>query len=794
MGRLVLARIWNRLSLIARLTVISSLLFLLGGTLLLYLLVTQIADNQRVVLAETLQDQIQILAPIIGEYAVVGDYASIQQTLSARIKRADIQRVEWKDAYRKIIRADDSSVNQLQAPAWFGRWVALPKFTTVKFVEVGGANYGSILLELSPTPTVNFIWRTLQKQVVVIALISVVFYGIVVLFFWHQLSPLQALVKGTQKFGEGDYSIRIEPASAPEIQSSIHAFNHMANTIQNLLASTVEKEAHLSAVMNNVDDAIIILDERHIVESFNQATEHLFGSTSELLLGRPLMSLLAGPWIEKENAPDDFFQGLEVETEGRRGDGSLFPIEFKIKPMQSQCRSLFMANIRDISKRRHAEALHAQSREWLETYQASTELELKLAHHVFQTITNENMKKPASLELWTFPMGLFNGDLLLFEHSPSGNLHIMLCDFTGHGLGAAIGAIPASDVFLSMSKKGYAIPEIALQINRKLKHMLPTGHFCAACLISINYDDQGIEIWNGGLPPVLIVGNDGNIIRRVLSNKLPLGIVRSSEFDAQTEMFSLQGVRSAFIYSDGLTEARNPLDEMLGQDALEQMIQATQTTDSWLESIKEKVTEFIDDCELSDDLSLLHVQCNVCHVTPAPITVSDSQKPTTTLPGYWHIELQLSGAMLKNGAHLPLLMNWLIELNFPELQRAHLYTILSELINNSVDHGLLLLESTLKTTPDGFQNYYTMRQKLLEHLDHGMLTIRLSQKPQSQSKKLIHISIKDTGCGFDFSQIFSQLNDNERNFGRGIGLVNSLCSNLSYQGCGNEVIAAYAVN
>ena len=636
------AGIWKKLNLIARVLVISSVLFVLGGSFLLHALFAQVADNRRTTLSENLQSETQDIAKIIVEYAVIGDYASIQQVLSMRAEKTDILRVEWRDATGKVIRADGSA-QRIQAPAWFIRWVDIPVFSATAAISAGGSPYGRVLVELTYTSSINFLWRTLQQQVLILVLSVIVFYSIMILFLWRELRPLRALVKATVKFGEGDHTVRIQPAGAPEISVGIAAFNRMADTIQKLLASALEKEAHLQAVMNNIDDAIIIMDERHVIESFNQATPHLFASPVHQITGRPLMSLLGGAWAEIKNTPGDMFPKLETETHGRRGDGALFPINLRIKPLQLQGRSLFMANIRDITKRREVEALVTKARERLEIYQATTEQELRLAHHIFQTITSENARKPAPLELWTRPMGLFNGDLLLHEYSPSGQLHVMLCDFTGHGLSAAIGAIPVSDVFLGMSKKGYGIHEIAAEINHKLKRILPTGHFCAACLMSINQDEQGMEIWNGGLPPVLIMGEDRKIMRRVASSKLPLGVASPSEFNAQTEMFSLQDVRSMFIYSDGLTEARNDQDEMLGQTMLEQMIQTAPCADSWLDGIKSKITGFLGDCALSDDLSLLHVQCNTPYSFSIIAAASNpGQLAAEPLPGSWCIELQLS--------------------------------------------------------------------------------------------------------------------------------------------------------
>jgi hypothetical protein len=79
-------------------------------------------------------------------------------------------------------------------------------------------------------------------------------------------------------------------------------------------------------------------------------------------------------------------------------------------------------------------------------------------------------------------MALFSGDVLLAAPTLSGGLQVMLGDFTGHGLPAAIGAIPVSDIFYAMTAKGFSIGDIVAELNQKLRTILPTGLFCAACL------------------------------------------------------------------------------------------------------------------------------------------------------------------------------------------------------------------------------------------------------------------------------------------------------------------------
>ena len=74
------------------------------------------------------------------------------------------------------------------------------------------------------------------------------------------------------------------------------------------------------------------------------------------------------------------------------------------------------------------------------------------------------------------PATVFSGDVLLSAHAPSGDLHILLGDFTGHGLAAALGALPASEVFRAMTGKGFSAAQVLQGVNRKLYALLVYLH------------------------------------------------------------------------------------------------------------------------------------------------------------------------------------------------------------------------------------------------------------------------------------------------------------------------------
>ena len=243
----------------------------------------------------------------------------------------------------------------------------------------------------------------------------------------------------------------------------------------------------------------------------------------------------------------------------------------------------------------------------LENFRDRTQQELYLAKHMFDSITGRKPKNASYIHHWSLAAGHFCGDLLIFERAPDNTLHIMLGDFTGHGLAAAIGALPTSDIFFSMTQKGLGIGEIAAEINLKLHRLMPTGQFCAACLISIAPRTNRIEVWNGGLPPILLVNEKHQVIHQLSSDKLPLGILDAKKFTASVTTVATDGVCHAVLYSDGLIEAQNAQGDVFGDHGLIRALETACTNSPLMQHIKTEVISFLGGLEPHDDVSLLTV-------------------------------------------------------------------------------------------------------------------------------------------------------------------------------------------
>jgi anti-sigma regulatory factor (Ser/Thr protein kinase) len=97
----------------------------------------------------------------------------------------------------------------------------------------------------------------------------------------------------------------------------------------------------------------------------------------------------------------------------------------------------------------------------------------------------------------------------------------------------------------------------------------------------------------------------------------------------------------------------------------------------------------------------------------------------------------------------------------------------------------------LKHQQDGFGRYLDMREERLAGLQHGAIEIELERVHESHVPYL-RLRIMDSGNGFSFDSILdADISSSTKPAGRGIVLVKTLCDEVKYLGCGNEVIVLY---
>lgn len=205
------------------------------------------------------------------------------------------------------------------------------------------------------------------------------------------------------------------------------------------------------------------------------------------------------------------------------------------------------------------------------------------------------------------PLERTNGDILVSSKTPTGKQNVLLGDFTGHGLPAAIGGPLVSSVFYVMSESGFPLSTITEQINRELCAKLPVNIFLAAIMIERDIDNGELRVWNCGMQDLLLI-RDGMIVARYPSTNLSLGIREQSEMEKYAMSLKLEQGEYLVAYSDGIIEVESEQGELFGQERLEKLLVHNFQNQIPLESIVDTVIDFSGDIGISDDVTLVALQ------------------------------------------------------------------------------------------------------------------------------------------------------------------------------------------
>lgn len=424
----------------------------------------------------------------------------------------------------------------------------------------------------------------------------------------------------------------------------------------------------------------------------------------------------------------------------------------------------------------------------LSDYRDRAEEEKQFARSLMEMLANTSRIQDSSLGILSVPAEQLNGDVVAAARTPNGKLHVLLADGTGHGLAAALNVLPTIEPFYSMTSKGFGLPTILAELNRKLYTYLPRECYVAASMVAIDTVERRIEVWNGGMPDVLLIERKSGSVRMQPSNSLPLGILKPSEFDAELEILTIEHDSVLLLASDGLVEALGNKDLALGLDRLADLVAAS-APDVDVGELVYRIASSKKHA-IDDDLTLLVVDCPASAVLPTSRQDGATTGKPTAPSGEWAVEISLNALQLRETDLVPIVLGFVRAMGLSEDDNSRLFVVLSELFNNALDHGLLLLSTESKDRDRDIEQYFKIREQRLAHLEDGSIRIGI-RYGQSADSRHVELMVSDTGPGFDISTL-DHGTELSRG-GRGLKLVRGLCENLEFRGTGNVAVACLKV-
>ncbi|MEI5639082.1 MULTISPECIES: ATP-binding SpoIIE family protein phosphatase [unclassified Pseudoalteromonas] len=533
-----------------------------------------------------------------------------------------------------------------------------------------------------------------------------------------------------------------------------------------LLKAMLEQQFYTVFCAHNGQEALTILD--------NQAIDIVL-----LDVVMPVMDGFAtAPEIKKHSKdvylPIIFITALEDKESFEKclavgGD------DFIHKPFD---KVILSAKIKAHARTRRLSLQSNEQRQLLEYHYNQTEREHEIVEHIFSNALAQQSDYPNVCDYHLSPASMFNGDMLLMAKSPIGGFYCLLGDFTGHGLAAAVGALPASRIFYTMVQKGMAVSDIAVELNTALNELLPGHMFCAAAIIELSSSGKNLSAWIGGMPDLYLINQQGDVTKTIESQHMALGVLDIDEFERNLIHLEVSAEQRLVMATDGIIESESEQGDMFGEERLKQLLKSQHSisTDEIITSVK----AFSGNTEQQDDLSIAIINCVATEVKVTEPTHYSS------LP--FDVSLHLNAKQMKSTDPILELVDLLSEVQGISAHRSNIFLLLSEAYNNALDHGVLGLDSEIKNKEDGFFEFYQLREAALSELNQALIIISVRYSPEDLK---LYFTICDSGCGFNTNKQHAEVNDNSH--GRGVGLLDEIAERINYNSTGNEVEIVYSL-
>lgn len=194
---------------------------------------------------------------------------------------------------------------------------------------------------------------SLITQAVLLIFIAILIAYLITRWF---IAPLKVILHEVRNYKEEQGALKLPVKTKDEIGELGESFQRLTNLL-------LESQQKSKAILENVVDGIITIDMRGVIDSCNPACEKIFGYPISEMIGKNVSMLMPDPHILRHDGylrhylavGEKKIIGSEREVEGKRRDGTLFPMELSVSEVVLNDRLLFTGVIRDITERKQLE-------------------------------------------------------------------------------------------------------------------------------------------------------------------------------------------------------------------------------------------------------------------------------------------------------------------------------------------------------------------------------------------------------------------------------------------------------
>ena len=255
---------------------------------------------------------------------------------------------------------------------------------------------------------------------------------------------------------------------------------------------------------------------------------------------------------------------------------------------------------------------------------AVMERELTIAHNIQKALLPQSFPEHADIDLYATqtPARDVGGDLYdYFVHE--GRLVFCIGDVSGKGVPAALLMAVMKSMFRSEAHRADSAAGIVETMNRNLGEEYKGGDFVTMFVGILDLKTGFLDYCNAGHEAPLVAGRPLDVKRN-----LPVGAL--SDWNYEGQQTQLKSGDMLFLYTDGLSEAKNSTGELLGRKRVQQIVSehAIDTARQLVGVLEAEERYHAGDAEQNDDITMLAIRWQpnpqLLTFSPSHLTMSAS--------------------------------------------------------------------------------------------------------------------------------------------------------------------------
>ena len=212
--------------------------------------------------------------------------------------------------------------------------------------------------------------------------------------------------------------------------------------------------------------------------------------------------------------------------------------------------------------------------------------EVEIVGEIQKSLLSQNKKEAFPIAGINIPAKVVSGDFYNFSDLGDGRYGFGVADVSGKGIKSSLLMSKASSLYRCLSKTNFSSADLLIQLNNEICETISRGMFVTMLVGIYDSNKKEMLLSSAGHEPPIIFSKDGSFTNYSEAGP-PLGIMPNTKYTEHTISFADS---SMYIFTDGITEIKNPSGEMLGSEGFENYIKKYQETPN-----NERLKTIIDD-------------------------------------------------------------------------------------------------------------------------------------------------------------------------------------------------------